>query len=96
MMKLTKQKLKEIIKEELLKEYTDLNKPMKTAKDLLSNFEEDLEYYQGGSTESDSVEYEGPGGGHKYDTKYKQLNKWVQNFDKVLKKALNDYKKAWK
>ena len=60
------------------------------------DFDGDLDYYAGGSTDSDSVEYEGPGGGHKYDTIYKEMVKFRKNFDKVLKKALNDYKKAWK
>jgi hypothetical protein len=95
-MKLTKQKLKEIIKEELLKEYRDISDPIKEIRELLKKFDGDLDYYAGGSTDSDSVEYEGPGGGHKYDTIYKEMVKFRKNFDKMLKKALNDYKKAWK
>ena len=93
-MKLTKQKLKEIIKEELLNEYTDLNTPMQKVSALLSKFDAELEYYKGGSTDSGSVEYES--NPRLYDKRYKALLKFADNFEKTLKKALNDYKKAWK
>mgnify|MGYP003677864354 FL=1 len=93
-MKLTKQKLKEIIKEELLKEYMDLSNPIKEARKLMDDFSDDLDYWKGGSTEGDSIEYENKPS--LYRKRYESLTKWQKTFDKVIKKALNDYKKAWK
>ena len=95
-MKLTKSKLKEIIKEELLKEYIDLNDPIDKIKKLTRDFRDDLNYYAGGETDGDSIEYEGPDGHSKYTKRHKALVKWQKNTEKVIKKVLDDYTKAWK
>tara|TARA_R110000851_G_scaffold72172_1_gene160127 strand:- start:337 stop:630 length:294 start_codon:yes stop_codon:yes gene_type:complete len=95
-MKLTKSKLKEIIREELLNEYMDLGDPIKKAKALFDGAKHDLDYLAGGSTDSDSIEYEGPGGHYTYKNRHKALTKWQQNVDKTLKKIMKDYEKVWK
>ena len=95
-MKLTKSQLKKIIKEELLNEFMDLSDPISKVKEAMSKFEGDLGYHAAGSYDGDAYEYEGHKGLSLFKKRHAALTKWQQNFDKVLKKALNDYKKAWK
>ena len=91
-MKITKSKLKEMIKEELLKEVEDLNTPITKAKELVKHFVSSL--LVGGSSDFYSIEYENNPG--LYDKRQKALNKWTQNVDKTLNKLLKDYERAWK
>ena len=59
-MKLTKSKLKEIINEEIqnLNEGIDLSSHVHKVKSHLDVFKSNIDYYAGGSFDSDSVEYE--------------------------------------
>ena len=95
-MKITKSKLKEIIKEELLNEYIDLDDPINKAKKLFDGAKHELDYLAGGSTDAESIEYGEVGGYNKYKNRHKALTKWQQNVDKTLKKLMKDYQKAWK
>ena len=89
-MKLTKQKLKEIIKEELLKEYVDLDAPVMDIHDHVARFKENLYHFKynfrGGSTDTDSIN----------NKRYKALVKLENNVEKTFNKLMNDYKKVWK
>jgi len=95
-MKLTKSQLKEMIREELLNEYIDLADPIQKAKDALDGAKDDLDYLAGGSTDTDSIEYDSSGGHYTYKNRHKALTKWQQSVDKTLKKIMKDYEKAWK
>ena len=81
-MKLTKSKLKEIIKEELLKEYVDLDVPVMDIHDHVARFKENLHYYKGDLTYTDDIAKK----------RYKALVKLENNVEKTFNKLMNDYK----
>ena len=90
-MKLTKSKLKEMIKEELLKEVEDLTTPITKAKELAQHFAESL--LVGGSSDFYSIEYEN--NPDKYETirsncaKYAKENLRIDNFYKYTSDLIN-------
>ena len=100
-MKLTKSKLKEIIKEEIqnLNEGIDLSIHVQRVKSHLAVFESNIDYYAGGSFDSDSVEYEDDRWNN--DSKVlksrdKKLGQWEKKVKKTLDSLMKDYRGAWK
>tara|TARA_Y100001963_G_C6453553_1_gene296930 strand:- start:51 stop:347 length:297 start_codon:yes stop_codon:yes gene_type:complete len=95
-------KLKDLIKEELLKEFGftgDLGEPVDKAEKLLDKFKDDLEYLAGGGFDSDSIEYEKDrwdNNSRMLKGRYKNLVKWEKNLESMLKKSMQEYIKAWK
>ena len=99
-MKLTKQKLKEIIKEELLKEFAnDLGEPVRKVEELFKNFQQDLGTKGENEFDPDSIAYETDrweNNSRMLKGRHKNLVKWQKNFESMLKKSLQEYIKAWK
>ena len=100
-MKLTKQRLKEIINEEIqnLNEGIDLSSHVHKVKSYFDKFESDIDYYAGGSFDSDSVEYEDDRWNN--DSKVlksrdKKLGQWEKKVKKSLDNLIKDFEKAWK
>jgi len=100
-MKLTNKRLKEIIKEEIqnLNEGIDLSSHVQRVKSHLAVFESNIDYYAGGSFDSDSVEYEDDRWNN--DSKVlksrdKKLGQWQKKVKKTLDSLMKDYKGAWK
>ena len=99
--KLTKQKLKEIIKEEIqnLNEGIDLSSHVHKVKSHFDKFESDIDYYAGGSFDSDSVEYEKDiwqNNSKILKSRDKKLSQWEKKVKKTLDSLMKDYRGAWK
>ena len=99
--KLTKQKLKEIIKEEIqnLNEGIDLSSHVHKVKSHFDKFESDIDYYAGGSFDSDSVEYEKDiwqNNSKILKSRDKKLGQWEKKVKKSLDSLMKDYRGAWK
>ena len=80
-----------------INEYADIYATVKGVRDELKKFSNQLDYYRGGSFDSDAGEYIGFEGGDDklYDKRYKQLSAWEKKVKKTLNKLMQDYKKAW-
>ena len=99
-MKLTKTRLKEIIKEEIqnLNEGVDLSSHVHRVKSHLAVFKSNIDYYAGGSFDSDSVEYEKDrweNNSKMLKSRDKKLGQWEKKVKKTLDSLMKDYKKAW-
>ena len=80
-----------------INEYIDLGTPVKTVRDQLKNFSNELDKRRGGSFDADAGEYIGFEGGDDklYAKRYKRLSAWEKKVKKALDSLMNDYKKAW-
>ena len=87
----------EHINKEQLNEYIDLGTPVKTVRDQLKNFSNELDKRRGGSFDADAGEYIGFEGGDDklYAKRYKRLSAWEKKVKKTLTSLMKDYRKAW-